>query len=568
VLLVAGCGRYEPGSLPQTQAITDDAAWDGDAAPSPDGKWVAFVSERDGWRGLHVRPAGEGEVRTLVTGAGDVSRPVWSPDGTRLLFARADSSGSASRLYQIELGGGAPRPLGLPTRNARDGVYSPDGESVACVFQGDSTWALATVRLADFAVHPRVQGAPGDPPERPAWTPDGSAIVFSWHGDLWSVGAEAGEPMALTSRPSREVEPAVSPDGRWIAFVSDSTGTANIWIARLSKDSRRESAGGKAPTMTLGPWRPVTATFEHARRPAWSRDGKQLWFERTSTWAVLARDVGGTRPDTLSSSLFDSRDPSYSSDGLHVLFTSNRSGNDDLWIVNASGEAATGPARQLTRSPEPDFEGEWSRATGQIAYVVERAGKLDLALTDTDGDDLGKLTDDVAPDGEPCWSPDGRSIAFVSGRSGSSEVYVLEGVGRSLQGVTASTPGGATGPAWTPDGRFLLYTAPHRGRPSIWRVDVSGGSPAPLTTDDVPGSWDARPRVSPDGGRVAFMRARRGNRDLWTMDLATGEARPLVENPASQEDFPDWSSDGRRVVYQSGGATNLYRADVRPLLRR
>jgi Tol biopolymer transport system component len=212
---------------------------------------------------------------------------------------------------------------------------------------------------------------------------------------------------------------------------------------------------------------------------------------------------------------------------------------------------------------------DWSRASGRIVYVSDRAGGAGpgLWLTDPSGADLGRLAEGPGRDVEPRWSPDGRSIAFASDRTGAFQVWLLEGVGRALRQVTTDPAGDAHAPDFVPDGGALLYAAEHDGRRSLWRIAVAGGMPVPLTTDDVPGSWDARPRVSPDGMRVVFTRSRRGDADLWMLDLATGEARPIIENPLGADDAADWSPDGRRLVYQTGGATDLYQADVRPLLR-
>ena len=98
VALGAGCGRYVPGTIAPSTRATLGAAWDGDAAVSPDGKRVAFVSERaDGHRGLYVLPAraarfepGKIAPTALVTGPFDIARPSWSHDGHRVRFTRFD----------------------------------------------------------------------------------------------------------------------------------------------------------------------------------------------------------------------------------------------------------------------------------------------------------------------------------------------------------------------------------------------------------------------------------------------------------------------------------------------
>jgi Tol biopolymer transport system component len=124
-------------------------------------------------------------------------------------------------------------------------------------------------------------------------------------------------------------------------------------------------------------------------------------------------------------------------------------------------------------------------------------------------------------------------------------------------------------PAWSSDGAYLFYSAPGPGGGrNLWRVPSAGGASAPWTSDDTPGFADTQPAVSPDGAHIVFTRQRHGDRDLWLMDAAGGTPRPLVTNPRGQDAHANWSSDSRRIVFESGGAVNLYRADVRPLLLR
>jgi Tol biopolymer transport system component len=569
-IALAGCGSYAPGTLPQARAITLDAAWDGDAAISPDGKTVAFVSERvDGRRGLFTRPTQDnGEIRTLVTGPGDVSRPSWSRDGRRVLFTRADPASGTTHAFVVDVAGGEPKPLGVRGQSVADAVYSPDGNSVACVVRGDSTWTLVEMRIADRTTRPLLDAGPGDPPSRPTWARRGEGLAFAWRGDLWWVAHAGGAPTRLTFTAGRERDPAFSPDGRWLAFTSDSTGNDNLWLARLHPGDRKHPPA-------LETWRPASASFQPTRHAAWAPGGHTLWFERQEPWVVAAMDAGGGAADTLSSSLFDSREPSFAGDDMRVVFSSPRIGASRVWIMASSGEARSGPAKQLTQGPGEDVEPDASKASGQVVYVnrAPELGVATLALTDQSGAPLGPLTglelagiDQATRDSDPAWSRDGRSVAFVSNRASVSAIWVIEGVGRRLRLVTVAE-GQPRTPGWSPDGAYLFYAAPGPSGVMLWRVPAAGGVSSPWTADDTPGFADSQPAVSPDGTRMVFTRQRHGDRDLWMLD-AGGQARPVLTNARGQDAHANWSSDGRRLVFETGGAVNLYRADVRPLLLR
>jgi Tol biopolymer transport system component len=295
-----------------------------------------------------------------------------------------------------------------------------------------------------------------------------------------------------------------------------------------------------------------------------------VWYERQVPWFVVARDANlpgqgsagapAGPADTLSSSLFDCRAPSFSGDGTHVAFASTRSGPWRVFAMAAAGEASSGPAKQLTQGPGAETAPRWSRASGQIVYV--RGGDT-LALTDPTGAVLG----DLARGRTPGWSPDGRALAFADS---AGTLWTLEGVGRARRALTAP-PVRALDPWWGTGALAdaIVFAGPAQGGGSpLWRVPALGGAPVPLTTDTVAGASDTEPAVSPDGRWVCFTRQRRGDRDLWLLDTTAGDARPLVTNFRGQDGHAEWSPDGRRIVYESGGAVNLYRADVRPLLLR
>jgi TolB protein len=458
----------------------------------------------------------------------------------------------------------------VPGGDVRDAVLDRAGTNAAAIVFDDSTASLVVTRLADFATTPLVRATRGDAPSHPTWLPKDRGLVFEWRGDLWWVAPAAGGPVCLTPGPARESDPAASPDGRWVAFASDSLGPTNVWLARIVW-------AGRSGPAAFAPWRPVTAAFETARRPAWEKNGRSLWFDRQDPWTVVARDYEGGSVDTLSSSLFDSYEPSFTGDGSHVAFASNRNGAGDVWLMDARGEAATGPAKQLTRDPARERTPNVSKASGQVAFAVDRGGADDLALTDVSGAELGALTEDPADDADPAWSPDGRSLAFASNRSGTYELYRLDGVGRTLVqitsgGMSGGTSGGTSGgeprePSWTPDGLAIVVSGAHVTRRSSWRIPAAGGISVAITTDATDGSWDAEPVVAPDGAHALFTRVRGGDADLWSLDLASGEARAWFENAKGLDRHADWSPDGRRVVWQTGGAVNLYRAELPPILR-
>ena len=208
-------GEYEvaPGTEP---------AW------SPDGRWITFTDASGIWI---LRP-NRSEARRLVAhdyrlpGLGFVGNPAWSPDGSMIAFEdRGDEDfGSGPQIYVVPVDGSrAPRRLvahGVSTGSERSPSWSPDGKSV--LFASDG-YGIALVNVADGSVTRRWKDWPQLLVDaEPAWTADGSAILFSYRESsgaphvLMRLDTGATEPRLLV-RDARQV--AVSPDGRQIAFV-------------------------------------------------------------------------------------------------------------------------------------------------------------------------------------------------------------------------------------------------------------------------------------------------------------------------------------------------------------
>lgn len=197
--------------------------------------------------------------------------------------------------------------------------------------------------------------------------------------------------------------------------------------------------------------------------------------------------------------------------GERIAFSSNRSGNYDIWTVDAEG----GSPVNLTNSPgSSEFSPRWSPDGCRIAFVrLMPDGKYDVWVMKADGSGQVNLTNNPASDAGPAWSPNGDRIAFHSNRDGGPgavngilEIYAMnsDGSGAPTR-LTYDANNDDASPDWSPDGTkivFSKYVAGTRG--AIWIVGADGSNPHAITTSN--GTLDYGPAWSPDGSRIAFHR--------------------------------------------------------------
>lgn len=435
--------RVELASGALTQLTTDPAD---DAAPAVNRSTgeIAFVSLRRAGPGLWVRTA-DGTQAPWVTSAGQVNAPSWSPDGTRLAYNEY-TFGEAKLLVATK--GGTPQvasPAGsdpFPFRAAwlsnAELLYTGDGKVRRVAATGGAvsdipfegrvafTRAAYTRRARDFdgAKPSKAYGLVG-----PALSPDGQSVAFGALGDLWV--ATDGKLTQLTHDPAVQFDPAWSPDGRQLAYVSDKSGTMELWVRDLR----------------AGTDRALTTQAGGAGLPAWTPDGTEIVYQvqRGLGTEIQAVTVATGAVRTVKTGLFLPSRVTFSPDG-------------QLLAV-----AALHP-----------FSGRYREGRNEI-LLFDRNGKGDRWVVLPSGRGISTRGNDG-----PAWSPDGTRMA-----------YVLDGLlwtvpvtrGGELAGPpTRLTSELANVPSWSGDSRSLLYQVTD----GLKRVDVGSGTVRPVA---VPLTW-------------------------------------------------------------------------------
>jgi TolB protein len=243
--------------------------------------------------------------------------------------------------------------------------------------------------------------------------------------------------------------------------------------------------------------------------------------------------------------------------------------NTDVFIADADGRNA----RPFLASPALDYNASFSRDGKWIVFTSDRHGSADIYRAHPDGTGLERLTDDPAFDDQAAISPDGRTVAFVSSRTGHAEIFTLDLATKRVRNIT-NHEGGHYRPAWSPDGQWLVVSSdrdspkPHRPdgfeliqQTEIYVLHPDGSGLRRLTHTN---SYAGSPSWSPDGKQIAYYKASfddvirisdprhlRATTQIAQVDSASGEEKELTAGKGEKWS-PRWI-EGGRIGYFSGG---------------
>ena len=426
---------------------------------SPDGSQVAFAWDEGNSNAtnpfnLYVKAIGSEKIEQLTHDPADWIVPAWSPDGSTIAFAR--EGGGKEGIFSIPARGGPERKL------------------------ADANWKYnAYITLI--------------------WSTDGRQLVYYTTDGIRILTPENGQVRSIDTGPCEAHAPALSPDGKWIAFRCIVNGYAYLDLV--------SPGGGPARHLVKG----VGGPF------AWTNDSQRIIGHKLREVNI---DGGEPRQLMLAG---DAGQPAIAARGDRLAYVATRN-TTNIWradTLTGSSRSVFAPATVEQRQPDISPDGK------RIAFMSTRSGFEEIWVANVDGTDAVQLSNFHSQTGTPRWSPDGRTIVFDSRTSGKPALYLVDpSTALPRQISTNGIP--ADDPSWSADGKWIYF---HSDSPepaehnAIYWVTPQGGTPERVA--------QARGYTTEESkdGKLLYFAADSSNAAIYVLNIATGEQRPLSDMP-------------------------------------
>jgi eukaryotic-like serine/threonine-protein kinase len=516
--------------------LTDFTGAETNPAISPDGKFVAVVSDRGGMFDIWIVQANGTSLANLTHGRiGDARAPLraigFSGDGSEVWSGGTETRG----LMLWPLMGGAPH--NFMDEHAAEVAWSPDGSRLVYHTwdSGDPTF------VADHdGANPRqiTRSEPGLHNHYPIWSNDGRWIYLvrgrpaTREMDLWRISPDGGQEEKLSDFNTDIAYPTPISE-RTVLFVAPNKDGVGPWLWAFdlhTRTARRVSSG-------LEQYTAVVATADGHRLAA------SVVNPQVSLWSVPIATRVVEEKDIQSFALPTSRAWAPRFGGGSLFYLSSRDGADGLWSYR-DGQALEvwgGSNGALQIPPAVSANG------ASVAFALRRSGKLQMHILAADGTGLRPLSSDVDVRGTASWSPDGKWIVVAGSDSSGPGLFKLPVEGGSPVRIAT---GQFLDPVRSPKGDLIVYCGTQVFTLTPLLAVHSDGTPVKLPDIKVQRDGE-RVRFLPDGtGLVYMLGDTLSEQDFWLLDLSTMQSRRLsrLSNPAAMRSF-DITADSSRIVF-------------------
>ena len=512
-----------------SQAITP--LWLRDVQVSPDGSAVAFCYKGD----IYTVSAQGGTAKQLTTQSSFDCNPIWSPDGKQIAFA-SDRDGNFD-IYIVSVNGGSAKKLTKHSASELPSSFTPDGKYVvfsasiqdpaeSALFPSGAMTELYKVPVAGG----RTQQIIATPAEQVCYMPDGKSFLYQdrkgvedeWRKhhtssvtrDIWLYDAKSGKHTNLTNIGGEDRDPSLAPDGKTVYFLSERKGgTMNVYSMDVNSPKEIKSV----TSFKTHPVRFLSVSNNGVL--CYAYDGEIYTQEANGKAKKLAIDI--TRDDSeqiADLKVSGARSATVSPDGKQIAFVYR----GEVFVT--STDYAT--TKQITHTPAAEQGVVFGPDNRTLAYGTERNGNWELVIAKIERKEdpnfanatLVKeeilLASDKIERSYPSFSPDGKELAFIQDRRKLMVVNLdTKKVRQITDGSYWPSTGGGFEYYWSPDGKWFTLTFTgnkHDPYYDIGIVSAQGGEITNLTNS---GYASGSPRWVMDGNAVLFTSERYGMRN-------------------------------------------------------
>jgi tricorn protease len=539
--------------------LTAHVARDHSPKFSPDGRWIAFTSDRLGNDDVYVMAVTGGEPQQLTWWSGADQAVGWTPDGKEVLMSSArGQSPWGSPLYRVALDGSLPRPL--PMDMARTGAIKQDATMVAFNRTLPSYWRKGYKGNAngDIAVQDLRSGEIRELTDtdmtqhraavhdvHPMWGADGKVYYASERDgifNLWRIAPTGGAAEQVTRHRDDGVQfPSISPDGKRLIYEND----FELWTLDVPGGQPR-----KLPIrLALDAKETDLQVHQVANRAdgfAPSPAGDYVAIDVRGEIMIVPAEAGVGEMQAVTQSAWRDKAPLWSPDGKHLAYVSDASGEEEVWVFTR----ATGERKRLTRHDSEKTNLTWSPNSARLAFTgANRLFEIDVAagnVRELAYNRAGGYTING-------YSADGRWMVYTRRDDDqNADVYLFELASRRETNVTRDPATDGNG-ILTPDGTHLVFTSNRTGTTQVHVVSLARITEDP--SDPLVRERKAR-EAAAAGGRGGQGGVAAAAEAALTLRIDTaGIARRAVAltRGAAGAGSPFLSRDGRTLYYTVGG---------------
>jgi tricorn protease len=432
---------------------------------SPDGRWVAFSSDRFGNTDVFVVPSTGGEPRQLTFNTTADTVLNWTPDGTGILISSSRAvSPWRSPLHVVPVNGGLPTPL--PMDGGVQGMIKADGTMVAFNRMGGAYWRKGyrgnrsdDVWVQDLRTRRMTRLTDTDLKDYrnftqdvyPMWGSDGQIYFSSERSgvfNIWRVAAGGGAPQQVTSHREDGVQfPSMSPDGTTIAYENE----FEIWTLEVGSRTPRRVTIDLAfdPNTNLVAF-PVSRNVMDGFDISPDGDYAAVDFHGEIFLVPTDPDVGEKRQVTSNS--WRQRGESFSPDGRWIAYRSDESKEEEVWLFDRD----TASSRQITTGDGFKSIDGWSPDSSRLAWTANNRLQV---TTIASGETVELGYHEAGGYAVTGWSPDGAWLVYTTRDADqNADIHLMEVASRRAVNVTANPWNDSQGTV-TPDGRQVVFVS-------------------------------------------------------------------------------------------------------------